>query len=334
MLRFDPVSSPLAARAAPVARGLWCWPALLLAAAVVLDAVWPIPPREGALRLLWLDLAALTCLAWAALGPRRARSHEWATPMDGRAVAGLVLALLHVIAQSGEGPPMQWLHQIAAVGACFYALGARLRRSPLAPDAVWPSFAVMTLALSAFTLAHVTQGSEALATASAEVDVAWASHAGLGKTLLILTILCAGRAAEPGARPLWSVTALTGAFAVLLHGFSGGFGLGVASLANLDEPFYFGTSIVAFMFLFGLARVSWQLVSDRPAEAARWRAATLAYLSVVVLLLFGGATGGEGVRTVLVLVAAATIASSLAPAAASVPAPPATVLDAPARQAA
>ena len=331
---FDPVPAPTPARATSLARGVWCWPALLPGAAVVADAVWPLQPGAGALGLLWLDVAALVCLAWASLGPHRARPAHWATPVDGRAVAGLVLALLHVIEQGGAGPPMQWLHQIAAVGACFYALAARLRRDARAPDAVWPAFAGMVLALSAFTLGHVTAGTGALAAASAAVDVAWASHAGLAKTLMLATVLCAGRAAEPGARAMWSVTALTGVLAVVLHAVSGGLGLGIASLASLDEPFYFGTSIVAFMFLLGLARAAWLLVRERPAEAARWRAAAVAFVLVVVLLVFGGATGGEGVRTVVALASAATIASGFAPRAVAPGIPAAVEAEPPARKAA
>jgi len=331
---FDAVPAPPAARATPVGRGVWCWAALVPGVAMVLDGVWPLRPGEGALGLLWLDLAAVACLAWAALGPRRARAREWATPMDGRMVAGLVLALLHVIEQGAAGPPMQWLHQIAACGICLYALGARLRRESSAPDAVWPTFAVVALALSAFTLAQATRGTAALAAASAQVDVAWASHAGLAKTLLLVTLLCAGRAAEPGARPLWSVTALIGGLAVILHAVAGGLGLGIASLASLDEPFYFGTSIVAFMFLLGLARAAWQLVRERAVEAARWRAMAIAFVLVVVLLVFGGATGGEGVRTVLALAAAATIASSFAPRAAASLLPVAAEPELPARRAA
>lgn len=334
MPHFDAVPASQGALTTPVGRGVWCWAALLPGIALVLDAVWPLRPGEGALGLLWLDFAALACLAWAALGPRRARAREWSTPMDGRMVAGMVLALLHVIEQGAAGPPMQWLHQMAACGTCLYALGARLRRESHAPDAVWPTFAVVALALSAFTLAQATRGREAVAAASAAVDLAWASHSGVAKTLLIVTVLCAGRAAEPGARPLWSVTALTGALAVLVHAVAGGLGLGIASLASLDEPFYFGTSIVAFMFLFGLARAAWQLVRERAAEAARWRAMAIAFVLVVVLLVFGGATGGEGVRTVLALAAAATIASSIAPRAAAPVVPVAAEPELPARRAA
>src|SRR5690242_20981080 len=99
MLADDPPAELRPRRADPIARGLWCWPALLPAAALVLDAMWPLP--FGA--LLWLDLAALACLAWAALGPRRAPIKDWTTPMDGRIAAGVVLALLHVL-QAGMDP--------------------------------------------------------------------------------------------------------------------------------------------------------------------------------------------------------------------------------------
>ena len=317
---FHTPPAPPARTADPIARGVWCWPALLPGAAVVLDAVRPFQPGAGALGLLWLDLAAITCLVWATTGPKRARAGDWATPMDGRAVAAIVLALLHVIARSGVGAPMQWLHQFAAIGVCFYSLGARLRREPLAPDAVWPSFAMVSLALSAFTLAHVTRGTEALSAASADVDIAWASHAGTAKTLVLVTILCAGRAAEPNARALWPVTVFVGALAVVLHGVSGGLGLGFASLASLDEPFYFGTAVVLMMFMLGLARAARLLVRERPAEAARWRATAVTFVVAVVMLVFGGTSGGEGVRTVLVLAAAATIASTFAPRVSTLPA--------------
>ena len=304
---------PPAARPAPMARGRWSWPALLPGAAVVLDACWPLAPGSGTLGLLWLDLAALACIGWALLGPRRAGARDWPTPLDGRIVAGLVLALLHVIATRGSGEPVQWFHQVAACGACYYALSARLRRDPLAPDVIWPSFALVVIALSTFTLARATQGAASLAEASRAVDLNWASHQGLAKALLLGSVLCAGRAVEPGARSLWRVTALTGALVTVLHVATGGLGLGIASLAGLDEPFYFGTSIIAFMLFSGFARMAWLLARERPAEAARWRAAALAFLVVVALLLFGGTSGGEGVRGLSALAGAAVIAATLAP---------------------
>ncbi len=317
MFPLETRSVLLANRAAPIARGRWCWPALLPGVAVALDAAWPIMPAAGALGLLWLDLAALVCLGWATLGERRVRPTDWITPMDGQVVAGLVLALLHVMQLAGEDEPMMWLHQIAAAGACFYALAARLRRDPLAPDAIWPSFAFMVLALGAFTLACATQGTDAVVRATRLVDAHWASDFGLAKTMLLATVLCVGRAAEPDARSLWRVTALVGVVSFVLLAATGGVGLRISSLASLDEPFYFGTSIVAFMFLSGLARMAWHLARERPAEAGRWRAAAVAFPLVVVLLLFGGTTGGEGVRVLSALAGAAVVAANLAPRAAA-----------------
>lgn len=308
MLSYDPPPALRPERAAPVARGLWCWPALLPAAALVLDATWPLPAGG----ILWLDLAALACLGWAALGPRRAPLGDWATPMDGRIAAGFVLALLHVIRVPGESEPMTWVHQIAASGACYYGLAARLRREPLAPDAIWPAFAGIVLALAGFTLACATQGVAAIARAAVLVDAHWASQAGLAKALLITTVLCIGRALEPNARALWRVTALIGVVAFVLQALPSGVGLSIGALASLDEPFYFGTSIIAFLFLAGLARAAWVVARERPLESWRWRAAALAFAIVIALLLFGGTTGGEGVRVLTALAGAATIASGVA----------------------
>jgi hypothetical protein len=318
---FESRPLPFADRADPVARGRWCWPALAPGAAVVLDACWPIAPGRGGLGLLWLDLAALACLAWAALGPRRAPARDWGTPLDGRVAAGAVLALLHVLAAGGAGEPMQGLHQVAACGACYYALAARLRHDPRAPDAIWPSFALVVLALATYSLARVTQGADVLADAGRAVDLNWASRHGLAKTLLLGALLCAGRAAEPGARPLWPVTALTGGLVATLHLATSGLGLGIASLAGLDEPFFFGTSVLAFLLLSGLSRLAWQAARERPAETNRWRAAALAFLFVVAMLLFGGSSGGEGVRALTALAGAAAVSAALAPRAARAGAP-------------
>jgi hypothetical protein len=331
MLAYETPQVVRPERAAPIARGLWCWPALLPGIALVLDAVWPLRPAG---EFLWLDVAALLCIGWAAVGPRRAPAADWATPMDGRIVAGFLLALLHVIQVRADAEPITWLHQIAASGACFYALSARLRREPLAPDAIWPSFAFIALALAGFTLACATQGFEAIARAARLVDSQWTSNAGLAKALLLSTLLCIGRAAEPNARALWRVTGLVGAIAFVLQAAPSGVGLRIGFLASLDEPFYFGTSIVAFMFLAGLARAAWLLGRERPAELWRWRATTVVFSMVVVLLLFGGTTGGEGVRVITALAGAAAIAGGAAPRAATSAPPMARTAEPPAARAA
>jgi hypothetical protein len=334
MLSFDSRPPTNVDRTAPVARGRWCWPALLPACALVLDALWPLPPALAGPWLTWLDLAAITCVGWAALGPRRAHRHDWGTPVDGRVVAGLALAVLHVVRAWGVPEPLQWLHQIAASGVCFYALGARLRRDALAPDAIWPGFAVLVLALSAYALGHATQGIASLIQATHDVDARWLSEHGLAKSLLVASLLCAGRAAEHGARPLWRVTALVGAVACAVCTFAGGSGLGVQSLANLDEPFYFGTSIVAVTFLAGLTRLAWMLGAERALERARWRAAAVAFQVIAALLLFGGTSGGEGLRALAALAGAAVIATRAAPPLAAIASPPRRAQEPPIRKAA
>jgi len=318
VLPFDSRPATPVDRAAPVARGLWCWPALLPGVALVLDAVWPLPSPVPGCGVLWLDLAAVVCIAWAALGPQRARRRQdWDTPVDGRVLAGMALAILHVLRAWGDPAPVQWLRQIAASGVCFYALAARLRRESRAPDAVWPAFALLVLALSAYVLGHATQGGAALAQSIRVVDERWVSRHGLAKALLLGTLLCAGRAAEPGARALWRVTAPVGALACALCALASGSGLGVDSLASLDEPFYFGTSIVAFLFLAGLTRMAWLLSRERAGGGGRWRAAALSFPVVAGLLLFGGTSGGEGLRTIVGLAGAVVIAARVAPAAAA-----------------
>ena len=313
MLPFDPRPAVPPDRAAPIGRGLWCWPVLAVSLTLVLDALWPLLPEAGGHSLLWLDLAALGCLGFAALGARRARRRDWATPVDGCVLSGFVLAALHVVSQHGADEPVMWLRQIAATGLFYYALSARLRREPNAPDAVWPAFAMIVLALSAFALGSATGGVASLVRASQQVDAHWVSHFGLVKTLMLSSLLCVGRASEPGARALWRVTALIGVVVTALCTFVVGTGLGVASLASLNEPFYFCTSIIAFLLLANLARMAWQLAHDRPAEAGRWRAAAATFPVIAGLLMFGGTTGGEGVRAMLGLASVAVIAARLAP---------------------
>lgn len=316
MLSFDTRPAITVDRAAPIARLAWCWPALVTGIAVVLDALWPVVPGSGGVGVLWIDGAALVCVLWAVTGERRVRRADWATPVDGRVLSGFMLAVLHVVRLQGAIEPALWLHQIAASGVCFYALTARLRREQATADGLWPVFALLTLVLSAVTLGPLTQGTEAFAERMRSIDAHWVSRYGLGKTLLLVTVLCAGRASEPDARVLWRVTAIVGALACLTHLFMNGMGLGISALGSLDEPFYFGTSIVAFILLAGLARMAWRLHTDRPEEAGRWRAMTAVFVIVIALLLFGGTTGGEGVRAVAAMAGVATLVAQVAPRAA------------------
>jgi len=320
MQPFESLPIPSVDREAPLARGHWCWPALMPALALVLDAAWPLPAPRPGLGVTWLDVAAFACFAWAAFAPGRPRRDEWGTPVDGRVLAGILLAVLHILHTRGALEPIVWLRQITASGLCFYALSAKLRRDAKAPDAIWPAFAFVVLALSAFVITCATQGVDELVRATSAVDARWASRFGLTKALLIGTVLCTGRASEPDARALWRVTAVAGALACAVCAFAGGAGLGMDSLQSLDEPFYFATTIVTVTFLAGLTRMAWALARDRAGEAGRWRAAALAFPLTATLLVFGGTTGGEGLRAFAALVGAAVVATRVAPAiAASLP---------------
>ena len=311
-LFVSPSATPLERGSAAV-RTLWFWPALLVSAALLLDAIAPLSPAGGPRAFLWLDLAAAIALLVASVGSRTRGVKAWATPFDGRALAGVVLAILHVVATPGDDTPVLWLRQIAAAGVCYYAIASCLRREPLAADAVWPAFAVIVIGLSLATLGALTLGTAAVVALSQAMDRAWVSELGVGKVLLLGTVLCIGRACEPRARALWRATAVVGALATCVQWGINGTGLAVASLTSLDEPFYFGNGVVSFLLLAGVARLSWSLARQRPAEAARWRAGAVAFVLVVILLVFGGTTGGEGVHVISALAGAGVVAASMAP---------------------
>src|SRR4029079_8581468 len=80
---FESSPAPALGSTTPVARGLWCWPALLPAAALARDAAWRLPVIRPGFAVTWLDVAALAGVAWAAFGRQRARRYEWLTPVDG-----------------------------------------------------------------------------------------------------------------------------------------------------------------------------------------------------------------------------------------------------------
>ena len=184
---FDSPPALVAKRTPTLTRGAFCWPALFAAVCLVMDAIGPHAPESGRRGVLWMDVAAVCCLAWGALGARRGRGSDWKTPVDGSVIAGLVVAVLHLVSTGGRGEPVMWLRHLVTAGVCFYALSARLRREPHAPEMLWPAFALITLSLSAFTLWHITNGVASLESAASEVDVRWSSSHGLAKALILTT---------------------------------------------------------------------------------------------------------------------------------------------------
>ena len=287
------------------------WPVLGVALAAAADA-WR-PPGLG--RLLWLDVAALACLAWALWPPDRLRATRWRTPVDGRVLAAIAVSALAVVAAPAVDGPRQWLRQILAGAAIYYALASRLRRGADAPERVWPAFAAAAFALGGHALWSATAGLAHLARDASAADRNWAAEHGLAKTLCVATVLCAGRAAERGTRPVWRVATVVGALGFGLHARCGGVGLTSAALARLEDPLYFSTIAIVLLVLWSFARMAWKLGRQRPDEAPRWRAVAVAFAAVAGLGVLGGTSGGEGLRTLAFLAGALVVATREAPAA-------------------
>ncbi len=295
-------------------------PALLRALAVVLLAV----PFAGALAgggaALWattLASAALLAATFLLTGPARARAEQWSTPVDRLVLAGLVLSALQAVESQDAGPAAAWLRQVLACAMAFYALHTLARHTPGASDALWGVFGVAALGLGLHALWASAGGLARLAEWSEAADRAWTSRFGLGKALLLATIVAAGRAREPGAHAAWRVAACAGALGLLPHLALGGLGLGAAPLARLEQPLYFSVTVVAMLLLATLAKRAWQLRRERPGEAWRWRGLALGFLALAGLAILGGGSGGEGVRMLAALGAVATLVAAEEPAAAA-----------------
>ena len=286
--------------------------ASIVACAMLLDA-WDRPvPGAG---LLWLDLAAVLTLGWSLLSPgANWRLEAWLTPFDGRIVAGLVIALLDLLHAQGAAPQQAWLHQLFVGALCFYAFVARLRRRPLGPDVLWLPFGIAAAVLGLVAILHlVTAGIGAVAVFADTTDVAWAAEHGAAKTLVFATLVAAGRACERDVSPLWWMATLLGAAGCILHGLAGGIPLETRALLRLNEPLYFSTIAVTMLMLIPLTRFAWLLRRERPEEAARWAGLAFGFTAVALMGVLGEATGGEGVRVLVVMGAAAVIVGRDAP---------------------
>ena len=238
-------------------------------------------------------------------------------PVDSYVVSGFVLAALQVLSANGSAAALVGFRQMAAAGGCFYALAARLRREPRAPDLVWPALGAILLLLSACAIGFALAAPQRFPAALHELDLRWGSVHGLTRCLCVLSVLCAGRAIERGAGLLWRAIATVGiaGFGLSVAIGRSGLALDVASLARLDEPFRFATSIVVFLLIARLTLLAWQLAGIRAREAGRWRATGVVFPLLALFMLFGGVGGGEEIRLVAALAGAAVVAGRLAPAA-------------------
>jgi len=286
--------------------------ALLLS--TLADAWRPLVAIAGA-GPLWLEIAAAVLLAAAVIAGPRARGWEaWSTPLDGRILAGIAVAVLQALPSRPDGFGVLWLRQMLACGGAYYAFVVLLRRRPDAVDALWVGFPVAAVALGVHALWAATQGLQRLAIHSAIADTHWGSHHGLAKALAFATLVTAGRAWERDVAPAWRVSALVGVAGCVMHAATGGLGLGASALARLDDPLYFSSTCVTMLLVLALVRLAWDQRRERPGQAWRWRMLAAAFGGLVVFGLFGETSGGEGVRALAVLGATLAVIAREAPA--------------------
>ncbi len=257
-------------------------------------------------------------VAFVLAGSERMHADRWCSPVDRLILAGLTLSALQTLGASGSDGSMAWLRQLLACGIAFYALLAVARRTAGASDAIWSVFGATAFGLGLHAMWASTAGLERLAAWSAETDALWVSQFGLGKTVLIATLIAAGRAREPGASPAWRVAALVGGIGTLLHAAVGGLGLGAAPLALLEQPLYFSVTVAALLLLASMAKRAWTMRREHARQAWRWRGLALGFVGVAALAAFGGTTGGEGLRMIVTLAAVVTLVAAEEPAEAEV----------------
>lgn len=261
----------------------------------------------------WGALAAAALALGLAVLAARSRALTrayWSTPLDRPIAAGLILCALQCIDAGGSPGAWVWFGDLLSCAFGFYALLPLARRTAGACEAMWSVFAVAAVALGLHALWAASGGLARLGEWSARADAAWASEYGLGKTLVLATLMCAGRALEPGAPPLWRLSAVVGGIGTLLHASIGGLGLRAAPLGLLEHPLYFSVTVVSMLLLASLARRGWQLRRERPEESWRWGAAAAGFTGVAALAVFGGASGGEALRILATLAAVTTLAGA------------------------
>lgn len=295
-----------------VRTSFWCATAVVLA--VALDALGHEWSLFG-VRVQWLEVAALGCLGGAAAIPGVFRDRRaWHTPLDGRVLGGMLVAAVQLVPVDGAQGPAFPLRQVLACAAIYYGMAAQARRHPEAVERLWDAFALAGVIASAHALLAVTSGLGALRESSAAADAGWGARSGLFKSLLFLTVLFVARAFESRAARGWSALSILGVIALGLLGAVGGSGLGSSALARLDDPLHFSSIVVLMLVLSGLVKCAWDLRRARPEQAARWRGAGAAVLALGVIAVFGGASGGEGLRALGTLLAALLVAAPETPA--------------------
>ncbi|MFN8587753.1 MAG: hypothetical protein U0704_08095 [Candidatus Eisenbacteria bacterium] len=295
------------------ARHMAAWSVTAVVLAAGADAL-GLPWRPFGVHVAWIECAAVFVLAGACLVPGAWREAKlWRTPLDGRVLCALLLASLQLLPVPRGGEPAFTLRQAMACSAIYFGLVAQARAGRMDIERLWLAFALAATLASAHVLFAITGGVANLRAASDAADAAWGAHGGLFKSLLFTTLLVCGRALEPQAPRHWRVLAIAGGVATVVQGVVAGTGLHSSALAQLDDPLHFSGIVVLLLLVAELLRRAWALRRDQPELAFRWRGAGLASLTLAMIAVFGGVTGGEGLRALGTLLAVLLVLGAEAP---------------------
>jgi hypothetical protein len=245
----------------------------------------------------------------------------WRTPVDGRLAGALAVLLLACVPWRDGFAGLAGLRPVLAGSAMFYALASLARRDALALDRVWEALPFVTALVGLHALWAAAPGLAHLGAAALAADARWNAPHALDTALLVATVLTAGRAAEPRARPAWRLAAIVGAAGVGLHVAASGPPFVAAALARLEDPLQFSATMAVALVLQRLGRIAWTLRHDRPAEAGRWWGAVAAVGALGTELLYGAGPPGAGLASVAALMAAVVVTAPTVPAATPVALP-------------
>lgn len=312
---------PAAPRRSAGPAGLFALAAL---AAVLLDGLGLRVPGPLA-GVHALELVALAGLGAALVRHGRGRDATgWATPVDGRIVALLLVLVLAAMPGRPVSPGAIELRLVFAGAALFYALGRLASHGPGGVEALWTVFPAAATTLGLHALWAATTGLERLRADARLADAAWQGHGALATATIFATLLTLGRALERGASPAWRLAALVGAVGGGLHAAASGLPFRTGSLGRLEDPLGFSSAVVTILVLHAFGSMAWTLRRERRREVARWWGTMAGTTFLGAGVLFRPGPPGEGLVLLAVACGAMIVATrSQPPAAAAVlPGPP------------